>query len=132
MQTFLPYKSFIDSAKVLDTKRLGKQRTEARTLWRGHWTNHPASKMWRGYDNALALYTNVIIQEWISRGFNNNMELLPINGEVVYPPWLGGDIHATHRSNLLRKLPKHYRRYNWQESNDMAYVWPTNNTLTGV
>lgn len=29
MQTFLPYFSFIESAKVLDNKRLGKQRVEA-------------------------------------------------------------------------------------------------------
>ena len=28
MQTFLPYKSFEESAKVLDWRRLGKQRVE--------------------------------------------------------------------------------------------------------
>ena len=28
MQTFLPYESFAESAKVLDWRRLGKQRVE--------------------------------------------------------------------------------------------------------
>jgi hypothetical protein len=42
MQTFLPYKSFKDSARCLDNKRLGKQRVEAlqllKTLKQGEWT----------------------------------------------------------------------------------------------
>ena len=28
MQTFLPYRGFTESARVLDTRRLGKQRVE--------------------------------------------------------------------------------------------------------
>ena len=52
MQTFLPYKSFKDSFKVLDYRRLGKQRVEAyqilnvllgRTKTKG-WSNHPATE----------------------------------------------------------------------------------------
>ena len=39
MQTFLPYPSFVESAKALDNKRLGKQRVEAyqilKTLLKG-------------------------------------------------------------------------------------------------
>jgi hypothetical protein len=61
MQTFLPYKDFKKSAKVLDNKRLGKQRVEAfqilnillgRTKTKG-WRNHPAVLMWKGHSNAL-------------------------------------------------------------------------------
>jgi hypothetical protein len=124
MQTFLPSQNFSTSAQILDYRRLGKQRVEAYQLWLGQWPNHPAAKMWFGYREALALYTNTIIEEWIGRGYKNNMDLLPV-GEVVYPPWLGSDIHATHRSNLLRKDPEYYSQFNWVELDDMEYIWPT-------
>ena len=59
MQTFLPYKSFRKTALCLDNKRLGKQRVETLQILRaltgyynqsGAWLNHPAVKMWRGYE----------------------------------------------------------------------------------
>jgi len=61
MQTFLPYPDFIDSVKALDYRRLGKQRVEARQILNillenrknGGWVNHPCTKMWRGYHDAL-------------------------------------------------------------------------------
>ena len=85
MQTFLPYKDFKKSAEVLDYKRLGKQRVEALQIHNivsgkrttGGWINHPAVKMWRGYMDALALYHNTMIDEWVSRGYNNTMSKIP-------------------------------------------------------
>ena len=68
MQTFLPHKSFKKSLKVLDWRRLGKQRVEAhqilnvlleRTDTKG-WRNHPITKMWKGYEDALKLYFNLV------------------------------------------------------------------------
>ena len=52
MQTFLPYDDFVKSAKVLDYRRLGKQRVEAMQLLKaisgqGGWRNHPAALMWK-------------------------------------------------------------------------------------
>ena len=49
MQTFLPYANFEDSAKVLDWRRLGKQRVEADQILniisgkteKLGWRNHP-------------------------------------------------------------------------------------------
>jgi hypothetical protein len=42
------------------------------------------------------------------------------------PSWWGDDaVHASHRSNLLRKLPEHYSRFGWSEPCDLPYVWPT-------
>ena len=131
MQTFLPYADFNKTAQALDQARLGKQRVEAMQIYNivsgkrttGGWLNHPAVNMWRKYPDALALYHNTIIREWINRGFNNNMKLLPV-GAVVYPFWLGGNIPATHRSNLLRKAPDHYTQFNWSEPDDLDYIWP--------
>jgi hypothetical protein len=130
MQTFLPYKSFEDSARCLDYRRLGKQRVEARQIYnairnkRG-WFNHPAIKMWIGYENALLEYSNVIIEEWVRRGFKNTMTLVDICGEVKNPPWLGDEaFHSAHRSNLLRKDFGYYSKFNWNEPLDLQYVWP--------
>ena len=86
MQTFLPYSSFEQSAQVLDWRRLGKQRVEGMQIINAinnptqkGWVNHPATVMWRPYVEALKLYTNTIIEEWIQRGYNNNMKLYKID-----------------------------------------------------
>jgi hypothetical protein len=43
----------------------------------------------------------------------------------VPPPWLGDEgVHASHRSNLLRKDREFYSKYGWAESDDLPYVWP--------
>ncbi|MGD8717221.1 MAG: MSMEG_6728 family protein [Candidatus Zixiibacteriota bacterium] len=136
MQTFLPYPDFERSARCLDDRRLGKQRVEARQILnillgrakgRG-WIHHPAVKMWRGYENALKEYYNAILTEWIRRGFENNMEFEDVDGEVELPYWLGGGIHASHRSSLLRKDPVFYGRYDWKEEPSLPYVWPEGKT----
>jgi hypothetical protein len=132
MQTFLPYSDFQKSVEVLDYRRLGKQRVESyqilnvllgRTETKG-WVNHPATKMWRGYEEALKLYQNITITEWISRGYNNNMLFEIVDPvKLVFPFWLGDDrVHKSHRSNLLRKFYDHYSQY-FNEPNDIEYYW---------
>lgn len=131
MQTFLPYSDFTLTAKCLDNKRLGKQRVEAyqilKTL-RGEskgWANHPAVKMWRGYESALALYMNACITEWIARGYKNTMKIEAVSEPVAFPPWLGDDsFHRSHQSNLVRKNAEHYSPKFPQVPNDLPYVWP--------
>jgi hypothetical protein len=83
--------------------------------------------MWKGYEEYLKIYHNLAISEWISRGYNNNM--LPFEIEqrkLEVPDWFGNEkFHASHRSNLLRKYPEYYSKFNWTESNDLPYFWPT-------
>jgi hypothetical protein len=135
MQTFLPYNDFEKSAQVLDRQRLGKQRVETLQLLKAlagetkGWVNHPAAKMWRGYENALAIYGMVICNEWIKRGYKDTcfakiMEYRNYKTAIVVPKWLGReDFHASHRSNLLRKNPEYYSQFGWDESPDLPYVW---------
>ncbi len=133
MQTFLPYPNLKKSVKILDSRRLGKQRIEAfqilniligRTKTKG-WKNHPAVKMWKGYTNALKLYFNLCLDEWAFRGYKNNMKKEIIRGRIAFPAWLGNPkFHSSHRSNLLRKDKKYYSKFNWKESSDLPYVWP--------
>lgn len=133
MQTFLPYPDFVQSVKVLDYKRLGKQRVETfqvlnilldRTPTKG-WRNHPVTRMWTGYEEALKLYQNYTILEWIDRGYKNTMKFEEIDHKnIVAPPWFGDtDFHKSHRSNLLRKDYEYYSQY-FDEPIDLEYYWP--------
>ena len=133
MQTFLPYPNFVESARVLDDRRLGKQRLEAAQILKvlagesEGWKNHPAVKMWAGYEEALMLYHDTIITEWILRGFKNTMPTFKPRWEGMpkTPPWFGNsDFHKSHRSNLLRKNCKHYGKYFMDVPDNLPYVWP--------
>ncbi|HET6521298.1 MAG TPA: MSMEG_6728 family protein [Geminicoccaceae bacterium] len=139
MQTFLPYPDVAASVACLDHRRLGKQRVEAlqvlnalAALREGRpygWQRHPAVRMWRGHDDLLAAYMNAAVDEWERRGFRNAMARRPVPAEASRPrspPWWWGDerLHASHRSNLLRKDPAHYGRFGWPEPPDLPYFWP--------
>ena len=82
MQTFAPTsKSFAANARRLDNKRLPNQANEALAIYRtlighyssrkngspGGWPNHPATRMWRGYEAALLHYRQVCINECARR-----------------------------------------------------------------
>lgn len=130
MNTFLAFPDFAESARVLDYRRLGKQRVECLQLLnalRGKskgWVNHPACKMWRGYELALEAYKNACIREWVYRGYKNAMELSPTSG-YDFPPWLGDEaFHLSHQSNLLRKDFGHYSKYFVNVPSDLPYIWP--------
>ena len=140
MQTFLPYNNFAETAQCLDSKRLGKQRLEARQILEillgisspkltKMYRNHPAVKMWKGYEGALADYGYVICQEWrIARRYKDEQIYFFMSIEIptVYPDWLGNErFHNSHKSNLLRKDPIFYGKYGWNVPLDLDYYWPT-------
>ncbi|MFH2128123.1 MAG: pyrimidine dimer DNA glycosylase/endonuclease V [Pseudomonadota bacterium] len=134
MQTFLPYADFAASAAALDDRRLGKQRVEALTILNilegrtktRAWRHHPALLMWRGFEPALGLYLNAVVDEWERRGFVNNIPRRELNPALVKMPWWLGDerLHASHRANLLRKLSGHYQALGWREDPSAPYWWP--------
>lgn len=141
MQTFLPSRSFYKSASILDNKRLGKQRVECKQILKalngeyaktGAWVNHPATRMWRGHEGALAHYGFVMCQQWRDRGFNDS--LLPFFADIMckvsrkqctHPEWMMDDgLFASHRSNLLRKDANYYGQFGWKEDDSLPYIWP--------
>lgn len=156
MQTFLPYSNYVDSARCLDYRRLGKQRVEAKQILQAlgvpvggplsgkpsSWRSHPATRMWEGYEYALCVYAIAVCQEWRQRGYKDTLlpqfmdaanGILRAGGDSSAPEWLGCDaFHASHRSNLLRKLPEHYSQFGWSEPNDISYVWPSRTYGTAV
>lgn len=139
MQTFLPYPDFSKSAAVLDNKRLQKQIVECKQIYLSltepeyGWKNHPAVRMWKGYERQLLDYMLACIFKWEER-FNKNHRLLLWNilafdrctGLDITPPWLSlEEFHLSHRSNLLRKDYEYYRPHFGDIPNDIPYFWPT-------
>lgn len=140
MQTFLPYPSFADSMRVLDRQRLGKQRVETYQIMGAllnnkGWTQHPATKMWKGYEWALLQYQKATVDEWLSRGYvdtcyEKTLDLYyseaSIHGDIhAMPSWLGDEsVHRSHQSNLMRKDPEFYGRYFGHVPDDLPYTWP--------
>jgi len=134
MQTFLPFADFKKSAAVLDMKRLSKQRVETLQILNAlhgmsaGWVNHPATRMWRGYSQALVLYGVTVCNHWISLGYNDTCrdKILAYQADepVILPLWMGGRIHRTHRAALLFKAPEFYSQYGWKEEPKWDYYWP--------
>lgn len=138
MQTFLPFESFTDSARVLDRQRLGKQRVEVLQILKvlagktKAWSNHPAVAMWRGHERCLADYGCAICDEWTARGYRDSCRDKIIDlgcrfavSTATRPKWLGDEaLHASHRSNLIRKAPDHYGSFGWTDGPSLSYVWP--------
>lgn len=133
MQTFLPYPDFRETAKVLDYRRLGKQRVETFQILRAlrgetiGWRNHPAVLMWAGHEDALNQYGREICLEWIKRGYKDTMlERFQHKPRVVLPSWLGDSrLHLSHQSNLIRKDPTYYSIRFPNVSADLPYYWVT-------
>jgi hypothetical protein len=148
MQTFLPSLDFTACARVLDSRRLGKQRVEALQIVRAllvpeyGWRHHPAVLMWKGYPEALGRYGLEICREWRARGFADTCEpkiladlsqlgVDQVRGQEelaaagALPAWLGDPaLHRSHQSALLRKDPELYRPWFPGVPDDLPYVWP--------
>lgn len=148
MQTFTPYSDFEETARVLDTKRLGKQRVEVIQIVRAltvpgyAWASHPAVLMWRGYEEALGRYGLIICETWTKRGFGDSCAATiksdlaaagvteirsysSLAAEDRLPPWLfDSALQRSHKSALVRKDPEHYQRFFPDVPPDLGYVWP--------
>lgn len=154
MQTFLPFKSYTNSALVLDSKRLMKQLVEVSQILRAldsdvvpnnktgrkGWVNHPATKMWAGYERELASYGMDMSAEYMRRHPSRTHKSI---GSILQywtklrdaapsarPPWMGNPfIHGSHRQALVNKDPAHYTPlFPGYQPNDLptrgVYVWP--------
>jgi hypothetical protein len=160
MQTFLIDKDLQNSSQLLDYRRLGKQRVEAIQVadvllrkagllndGKKGWINHVVLSYWYNEEGnwlpALLDYTQVTIDEWISRGYKNTIDLTKwrnLVGQYPYlfrfdnPPWAkyADEIILTHRAKLLQKDTVYYMNtfmehniaipFNWQ---NMEYKWLT-------
>lgn len=109
------------------------------------WVNHPAVKMWRGYETALLQYILAMTDEWKARGYKTTIGDKAIETHAIavalgrvnsseLPEWLTdeatlAEITATHRQALLVKEYSWYHQFGWPEDTDVApteynYIWP--------
>jgi hypothetical protein len=157
MQTFLPCPGFTESARLLDSRRLGKQRVETIQVLRAltvpgyGWRHHPAPAMWAGYEEALVRYGLDVCGIWCEGGNADTCATtlvqdltratglrsvrtqpeLAAAGEL--PPWLGDPaFHRSHQAALVRKDPEHYRRHFPGVPDALPYVWPPSDRMRRV
>jgi len=145
MQTFMPYPDMDRCAKVLDRQRLGKQRVECQQILQAlaggtGWSNHPATKMWRGHERALAIYGLSMTTEWVKRGYKDTRRPVLIelaksfsHTSVIEPAWWGDPrVHHSHQAMLLRKDREHYQlAFSMSDQQvqglldkHQSYIWP--------
>jgi hypothetical protein len=124
MQTFLPFEDFTECAKVLDYRRLGKQRVESWQILNAlagnskGWVNHPAVRMWRGYERCLIDYNLAICKEWVAKGYKDTMTdktllfLDVFKNNSGAPKWLGNKhLHDSYKGILFHKNKEHYQQF---------------------
>lgn len=160
MQTFITSLNLSKAAAELDRQRLGKQRSETLQILQAlhgetnGWRNHPAVRMWRGYEQYLIIYGVAICDEWIRRGYKDTcrdkiLRYAPTSVPFITPPWLTEEFCSNHRSILLGKafedtiikkgysIQKAYEVLNWyhqfdwdeypasrNEKGQWPYIWP--------
>ena len=151
MQTFVPEDTFENSVRVLDRQRLGKQRVETLQIMKAlaglskGWVNHPATRMWRGYEQALLQYQAFTTREWKRRGykdtcFNKTLAVWeehfapawrqeyidnPKSPHIVLPHWWGDNrVHDSHKSALVFKDPDWYNVIYPDVVGEYNYYWP--------
>jgi hypothetical protein len=122
MQTFLPSQDFMQSAKLLDSKRLNKQILEGYQILNvlsgrsktGGWKNHPAVLMWRGFERGLWVYIQAMVTEAKLRGIRteNNEANLNALKDNCWEDW-GEDLQLLQhiKQTYLEKI--HYIMQNF-------------------
>jgi hypothetical protein len=137
VQTFAPLQDATEIAKVLDYRRLGKQRVETKQLLMAllgldkagepttvpaspHTRYHPITRAWAGHEFALWQYGMAMCIEWIGRGYNSTIHTwfeaveAGLDSAPGWPWWWGTpQITDNHQRMLVWKEPSHY-----------ATIWP--------
>ena len=149
MQVFRPYVDWWMSARVLDDRRLGKQRVEAKQVMmaifrkmdlirngRRGWLNHPIVLMYyndgKPYLKDLIGYFNVCVEEWRRRGMRGSISLSDIEHHISASGSAEGHplthVHEVeYRRVLILKYPEHYLRVFRKE--EILEVFETEPTL---
>jgi hypothetical protein len=146
MQTWITDYDFYKSASNLDTKRLGSQIYEGIHILaslldvndklvnpKRNVKNHPAAKLWIGYEKELLFYIHEHLWFWFGKNYSSiiNYEnykiLLHVLGwcSAKTLNWITDNLIQTHRSALIQKNPDHYRRI-WPDcptNLKMHYGW---------
>ena len=114
MQVFLPYKSPLKVAKVLDKKRLNKQIVECTQIIKGitdssyTWSKHPIVKMYKNHLRFIQLYQKVLI---LYRDNANSFKLKILNFKALchLPSFITKTYINLMKSRLYTKDEDYYK-----------------------
>jgi hypothetical protein len=145
VQTFMPMISYRASADALDNVRQNNQINECKAIFMtlaglsDAWSNHPATRMWKGHELALLAYGGTVAaayrdrkglayekrQAWFFEMSKEHKSKFSARS-VLVPPWVGDlNFHRSHRSSLLSKDPEYYGDKGWGDIPDrMPLLWP--------
>lgn len=123
------------TTKVYKTVDRPRSEWEVVPLENAGWANHPAVRMWRGYEWQLLRYQQAICDEWVEQlGFKDTcfdkslylyFRCNPQANDGEMPDWIGNEeFHLSHQSNLIRKDPKRYSKAFPGVPSNLPYVWP--------
>ena len=150
MQVFVPEKSYNESVKHVDSRRLNKQIIECNQIYKANvgistgWKNHCVSRLWKSYEKELMYYAWCCYHELVQRGGNPSKPcvydldgvqvsyLSKLNQNINDPELLVGDVKPTHfmkldwwvsamRSHLLAKDLDYYSQFKWKEQPVSGY-----------
>lgn len=149
MQTLLPLTDFDETAKILRTTDLENQilqciivldtlhEVEGRSTG---WRNHPVMEMWRGHEAHLCHYSLTMCDEFKYRYRYEPEQAERIRWhldnvtcvedfEMTKPEWMEDPLQMnllqrSHRSFLMSKDSRFYRKYKWDVPTGLPLYWP--------
>lgn len=87
---------------------------------------HPVLTLWYTYTDALADYINCHIDEWLARGYKNNMAIYDLPDVVEYPPWCDNpEFHRTMCARLREKEKTWFEEYQGGTRKQKPELWYT-------
>lgn len=94
--------------------------------------HHISQDGWTGFEYTLGVYGMSACSHWQNeRGKKDDLAfrihaiLEDIPHDLVMPPWVGDlNLHRSHRSYLIRKLPEHYAGLWPNTPENMPILWP--------
>lgn len=144
VNAFLICADFAESAKVLDSSRLFKQCREAlqminiidnKDMTTKGYSNHPATKQWIGFTNALKAYYNAHLAELFERKSHDTKMKFYIIPRHYERPWFVtcSHVHNSHKASLIRKNPYHYSKLTCpEEYQKYSYFYPYDLVTKGL
>ena len=88
--------------------------------------NHPVLALWYTHTDALGEYINCHIEEWLYRGYKNNMEIYTLPKKIEYPPWVNDpEFHRTMRARMREKEKMWWQEYYDGSRKQKPELWYT-------
>lgn len=85
---------------------------------------HPCIRMWLGFETALMGYINAHIEDWIERGYVNNMQTYDVPPDYKRPSWSYSEqIMNEFRSTLVQRELERYEDLWYSLKDDMVVVF---------